>query len=88
MAQLSSDTTSRPALKTLNAQHARTKSPKLPRVKFSTEQRQYLAKCFHENSRPTHQEKMAISKKLGVDLRTIVIFFCNKRARLNQKLAY
>lgn len=82
----------RPVLKPLNGQEFQKSSSKAAqsgsrqaRVKFTPEQRQYLLEKFKENPRPNHTEKVAISKHLGVNLRTIVIFFCNRRSRFSQK---
>lgn len=68
------------ALKPINGPQ---QSVKQKRVKFTPQQRQYLLEYFKTNTRPNHAEKVAISKHLGLTLRTVMIFFCNRRTRLN-----
>lgn len=79
--------TTRLALKPLNGEinggSFRKKRGKQTRVRFSPEQRQYLLEAFKTNPRPSTQEKLIYSKHLGVSLRTVVIFFCNRRTRHN-----
>ena len=76
----------RPALKPLNSgdQAGIKKIVKPPRVKFNSDQKEYLNQCFAENPRPNQEQRFEISQKLEVDPKIIVIWFCNKRARENQ----
>ena len=55
------------------------------RVRFTKEQWQYMLEYFKTNQRPNHEEKLAMSKHLGLSMRTIMIFFCNRRTRLATK---
>ena len=55
------------------------------RVKFTSEQRQYMLEYFKTNQKPNHEQKLAMSKHLGLSMRTIMIFFCNRRTRLATK---
>ena len=56
---------------------------KQKRIRFTQEQRQYLLDYFKKNPRPDHNEKQDIAKKLNLSIRTVMIFFCNRRTRLN-----
>ena len=60
------------------------KKTKQVRVRFSEEQRKYLMEKFAKNPRPSQGERMEIAKYLGVNMRTVVIFFSNRRSRLYQ----
>ena len=55
------------------------------RVRFTKEQWQYMLEYFKTNQRPNHEEKLAMSKHLGLSMCTIMIFFCNRRTRLATK---
>ena len=55
------------------------------RVRFTKEQWQYMLEYFKINQRPNHEEKLAMSKHLGLSMCTIMIFFCNRRTRLATK---
>ena len=57
---------------------------KQERVRFSDQQRKYLIEAFERNPRPSQAERLVISKHLGVNMRTVVIFFSNRRYRLFQ----
>ena len=76
------------ALKPINGPNQKPtekKMKKQKRVKFTPQQRQYLLDYFRQNNRPNHEEKLAISKHLNLSMRTVMIFFCNRRTRLSQK---
>eukprot|EP00095_Tigriopus_kingsejongensis_P007454 snap_masked-scaffold574_size133225-processed-gene-0.14 protein:Tk07454 transcript:snap_masked-scaffold574_size133225-processed-gene-0.14-mRNA-1 annotation:"protein cbr-nhr-119" len=58
------------------------------RVHFTRTQRELLIEKFGLNPRPTASEKIAIAKELRLPLRTVGVFFCNRRRRhaeLSQK---
>ena len=55
------------------------------RVRFTKEQRQYMLEYFKTTQRPNHKKKLAMSKHLGLSMRTIMIFFRNRRTRLATK---
>ena len=55
---------------------------KQERVRFSDQQRKYLIEAFERNPRPSQAERLVMSKHLGVNMRTIVIFFSNRRSRV------
>ncbi len=77
---------SRMALKPLNGQEILPNKGlkcKQKRVKFTAEQRHHLMEFFKTNQRPNQEEKLALSKRLGLSVRTVMIFFCNRRTRLN-----
>ena len=79
---------SRAALKPINGpalvSRPSFKKTKQVRVRFSEEQRKYLMEKFAKNPRPNQGERLEIAKYLGVNMRTVVIFFSNRRSRLCQ----
>ena len=80
-------THSRMALKPINGPVKTTEfkaKKKQERVRFSDEQRNFLIEAFERNPRPGHAERLEMSKHLGLTMRTIVIFFSNRRSRLFQ----
>jgi plasmid maintenance system antidote protein VapI len=76
--------TARPALQTLNistgdsmqdSAQLKKIQPRQPRVTFTNAQRDYLNKCFECDPKPSQEQKVEMSKMLGLDLRTIVFDF-------------
>ncbi|TRY61528.1 hypothetical protein TCAL_13012 [Tigriopus californicus] len=51
------------------------------RVRFSRPQRDILVEKFAHNPKPTASEKAAIAKELQLPLRTVMVFYCNRRRR-------
>ena len=76
---------SRMALKPINGLVSKPEfKKKQVRVRFSDEQRKYLLDKFAKNPRPSPEERLEMCKYLGVNMRTVVIFFSNRRSRLIQ----
>lgn len=58
----------------------------VPRARLTDKQNEILTKVFDKNSYPNLSKKRTISKKTGLDLDQIRIWFQNKRARRNMKV--
>ncbi|KAF8492439.1 hypothetical protein F5888DRAFT_1637183 [Russula emetica] len=56
--------------------------PSRPRHRMSTDKLETLDAFFKFNTHPSHKEKEAISKDLDMDLKTVTIWFQNKRQTL------
>lgn len=58
-----------------------TPKPKLTRILFTKEQKEYLKQSFISNSRPSKEETNAIANKLKLPYKTIYNYFLNHRRR-------
>ncbi|KAK1349875.1 homeobox domain-containing protein [Hamiltosporidium tvaerminnensis] len=59
---------------------------KTTRLRLTPEKSEYLHRYFEKRPRPTTKEKMEISEKLNICLRSVQIWFQNKRAKLKKDM--
>ena len=78
----------RPALKPLNSgdQAGIKKIVKPPRVKFNSDQKEYLNQCFAENPRPNQEQRFEISQK-HIDFSLKSPFICGRAGRIKRTMA-